>query len=108
LFGLTVYSTNQRAKEIGIRKVLGASTQRIVALLSKGFVKLFLIAMFFAVPVSFEVMDRWLEGFAYRIDIQWYLFVYAALVVFMVSLLTMSFKTIQAAHLNPSEILKDE
>ena len=108
LFGLTIYSTNQRAKEIGIRKVLGASTQRIVALLSYGFVKLFVIAMALAVPVSFMVMNRWLEGFAYRIEIQWYLFVVAALVVFGVSMLTMSFKTIQAAQSNPSDVLKDE
>ena len=108
LFGLTIFSTNQRAKEIGIRKVLGASTRRIVALLSFGFVKLFLVAMVLSIPISFVVMDRWLEGFAYRIEIQWYLFAFSALVVFLVSMLTMSFKTVQAAQSNPSEVLKDE
>ena len=108
LFGLTIYSTTQRQKEIGVRKVLGASMQSLVAMLSKDFIKLFLIAMVFAVPVAWYAMNAWLDGFAYRIDMSWQVFALAAVGTLMISLLTMSFKTVSAALANPVESLRDE
>ncbi len=108
LFGLTIYSTNQRAKEIGIRKVLGAPVQSIVALLSADFVKLFAISLIIAVPVAWYIMNNWLSGFAYQVNISWQVFALAAVLTLVVSLLTMSFKTISAALTNPAEVLKNE
>ncbi len=108
LFGLTIYSTTQRQKEIGVRKVLGASMQSLVTMLSKDFIKLFLIAMVFALPVAWYFMNTWLEGFAYRIDMSWQVFAIAAVGTLVISLLTMSFKTVSAALANPVESLRDE
>lgn len=108
LFGLTIFSTAQRAKEIGVRKVLGASVQKIVALLSYDFIKLYLFSLVMAIPVSYWVMDQWLDGFAYRISMSWGVFVVAALVTLIVSMATMSLKTIGAALANPTKSLRDE
>lgn len=108
LFGLTIFSTAQRAKEIGVRKVLGASVQKIVALLSFDFIKLYLLSLIVAIPVSLLIMNQWLEGFAYRITIGWGVFVIAALVTLLVSMITMSLKTISAAMANPTKSLRDE
>ena len=108
LFGLTVFSTAQRRKEIGVRKVLGASTQRLVSLLSLDFIKLFLLAVFIAVPVSWYAMQLWLEGFAYRTAVSWEVFALAACCTLGVSLLTMSFNTLSAARANPTASLRDE
>lgn len=108
LFGLTIYTTNQRAKEIGIRKVLGASVQRIVTILSFDFIKLFGVALLLAIPVSYWIMSTWLASFAYQTSISWQVFVFAALITLVVSLLTMSIKTVGAAMSNPTRILKDE
>lgn len=108
LFGLTIFSTAQRAKEIGVRKVLGASVQKIVALLSFDFIKLYLFSLILAIPVSLLIMNQWLEGFAYRITIGWGVFVVAALVTLLVSMVTMSLKTISAAMANPTKSLRDE
>ena len=108
LLGLTIYSTAQRAKEIGIRKVLGASVVQIVRLLSMSFVKLFLIALCIAVPLSWYVMSEWLQNFAYSISIGWGVFAMAAMITLVVSLITMSFKTVSVAVANPVNSLKDE
>lgn len=108
LLGLTIYSTAQRAKEIGIRKVLGASVGQIVSLLSRSFVKLFLIALCVAVPLSWYVMNEWLQNFAYSINIGWGVFAMAAIITLLVSLITMSFKTVSVAVANPVNSLKDE
>ncbi|WP_422356727.1 ABC transporter permease [Roseivirga pacifica] len=108
LFGLTIYTTNQRAKEIGIRKVLGASVQRIVTILSFDFIKLYGIALLLAIPVAYWIMSTWLASFAYQTSIGWQVFGFAASITLAVSLLTMSFKTIGAAMSNPTRILKDE
>lgn len=108
LFGLTIYTSNQRAKEIGIRKVLGASVQRIVSILSLDFIKLFGIALLLAIPLSYWIMSNWLGSFAYQTSISWQVFVFAAIITLVVSLLTMSFKTVSAAMSNPTKILKDE
>ncbi|MEQ8237914.1 MAG: ABC transporter permease [Cyclobacteriaceae bacterium] len=108
LFGLTIYSASQRAKEIGVRKVLGASTQRIVALLSYDFIKLFALSLVVSIPISLFVMNHWLEDFAYRITVGWEVFALATAATLLVSLVTMSFKTVSVARTNPAEILKDE
>ncbi len=108
LFGLTIYSTAQRTKEIGIRKVLGASAQSILKLLSVDFLKLFAIALIIAIPLSYFMMDRWLEGFAYSISIGWQVFAAAAFITLTVSLVTMSIKTISAAVSNPVDALRNE
>ncbi len=108
LFGLTIYSTAQRNKEIGVRKVLGASVGRIVTLLSKDFILLFLISLVISVPLSWYVMNSWLDGFAFRISLGFEVYAIAALITLMVAFITMSFKTIKAALANPVDSLKDE
>jgi putative ABC transport system permease protein len=108
LFGLTIYSTAQRNKEIGVRKVLGASTGRIITLLSKDFLLLFVIALIIAVPLSWYVMNSWLDGFAYRISLGFEVFAISALITLLVAFITMSFKTVNAALANPVESLRDE
>lgn len=108
LFGLTVYSTAQRNKEIGVRKVLGASVGRIIALLSKDFLGLFVISLVVAVPLSWYVMNSWLDGFAYRISLGVEVFAFSALITLIVAFITMSFKTVSAATANPVDALKDE
>jgi putative ABC transport system permease protein len=108
LFGLTIYSTTQRNKEIGVRKVLGASTSSIVAMLSKDFISLFVISLVIAVPLSWYVMNNWLEGFAYRISLGFEVFAIAAVITLLIALLTMSFKTVKAARANPVDSLKTE
>ncbi|MEP5614430.1 MAG: ABC transporter permease [Cyclobacteriaceae bacterium] len=108
LFGLTIYSTSQRTKEIGIRKVLGSSAHRIVSMLSLDFIKLFLVALVIAIPASWFTMQSWLDGFAYRISIGWEIFLIAAIVTLLISLTTMSFRTIKAALSNPIDALRNE
>ncbi len=108
LLGLTIYSTAQRSKEIGIRKVLGASILNLVSILSYDFIKLFLVALIVAVPASWYIMQLWLNGFAYRIAMSWQVFVLAALITLFVATLTMSIKTINAALANPVDSLRDE
>lgn len=108
LLGLVVFSVEQRTKEIGIRKVLGASVSGIVALLSKDFVKLVFIAIVIASPLAYWAMDRWLDNFAYRIAIQWWMFVLAGLMAVVIALLTVSWHAIRAALANPVKSLRDE
>ncbi len=108
LFGLTIYSTAQRTKEIGIRKVLGASVPKIMLLISMDFAKLFFIAMILAIPVSIYAMNSWLEDFAYSISLSWDIFIGAGLTTLIVSVLTMSTKTIKAATANPVRALRAE
>ncbi len=108
LFGLTVYSTAQRAKEIGIRKVLGAPVFQIVALLSKDFMTLFVTSLIISIPLSWYLMSSWLDGFAYRISMGWELFAIAVVITLMISLLTISWKTVSTALANPVKSLRDE
>ncbi|RAK02791.1 putative ABC transport system permease protein [Larkinella arboricola] len=108
LFGLSAYTTAQRTKEIGVRKVLGASVSNIVLLLSKDFLKLVLIAIVLASPVAWWAMNRWLEGFAYRIDVAWWVFLVAALLAVGIAFLTVSFQSVKAALMNPVKSLKTE
>lgn len=108
LFGLSGYSIAQRTKEIGIRKVLGANTPGLVALLSKDVLKPVLIAILFAAPLAWIALENWLQDFAYRIDIQWWIFLAAGAIAFFVALLTVSFQGVKAAMTNPIESLKTE
>ncbi|ADB40576.1 ABC transporter permease [Spirosoma linguale] len=108
LFGLATYSAEQRTKEIGVRKVLGASVLSIVALLSKDVFKLVLIAIVIASPLAWYAMNKWLTDFAYKIDISWWMFVLAGVLALGVALLTMSFQSIKAARMNPVKSLRTE
>jgi putative ABC transport system permease protein len=108
LFGLATHTAERRTKEIGIRKVLGASVQGIARLLSKDFVKLVFIAAIIAFPVAWWAMNKWLEDFAYRINISWEAFVVSGLAVLLVALVTVSFKAIRAAIANPVKSLRTE
>ncbi|WP_133994787.1 ABC transporter permease [Dinghuibacter silviterrae] len=108
LFGLITYAAEQRTKEIGIRKVLGASVGRIVSLLSKEFVRLVCIASLIGFPVAWWAMNKWLESFAYRVNIGWWVFVIAGLATLMSALITVSLQAIKAAMANPVKSLKTE
>lgn len=108
LFGLAAYTAEQRTKEIGIRKVLGASVKGIVILLSKDFIKLVLIAGIFAAPVSYYVMSKWLQNFAYKVSIGAGTFVFAALLAFIIAFVTISVQAIKAATANPVKSIKYE
>ncbi|MVM33064.1 FtsX-like permease family protein [Spirosoma sp. HMF4905] len=108
LFGLATFTAEQRTKEIGVRKVLGASVGSIVALLSKDFLKLVAIAIVIAVPVAWYAMSRWLEDFAYKIDISWWVFALSAVLSVGVALLTVSFQSVKAALMNPVKSLRSE
>ncbi|SEL53217.1 FtsX-like permease family protein [Parapedobacter koreensis] len=108
VFGLIVHAAQQRVKEIGIRKVLGASVAGIVRLLSTDFVKLVLVAVVVASPVAWWIMNKWLEDFAYRITIQWWMFAAAGAVAVVIALATVSWQAVRAAVANPVESLRDE
>lgn len=108
LFGLSAYIAERRTKEIGVRKVLGASVQNIVVLLSKDFLKLTIIATFISFPVAWWAMNKWLEDFAYRISIGWSVFLVAGVIALLIALLTVSFQAIKAAIANPVKSLRTD
>ncbi|WP_378172446.1 ABC transporter permease [Aquimarina sp. SS2-1] len=108
LFGLAAYTAEQRSKEIGVRKVLGASVTGIVRLLSKDFLKLILISLMIAIPIAWLTMHNWLQDFAYRIKINWWVFIIAGLTAIIIALATVSFQAIKAAIANPVKSLKTE
>lgn len=108
LFGLCAYIAERRTKEIGVRKVLGASVQNVVVLLSKEFVRLTLIAALIAFPIAWWAMDKWLEDFAFRITIGWDIFFIAGICTLLVALITVSFQAIKAALANPVKSLRTE
>ncbi len=108
LFGLATFTAEQRTKEIGVRKVLGASIASIVTLLSKDFLKLVGIAIVLASPLAWYAMHRWLQDFAYRITIEWWVFVLAGALAVGIALLTVSFQSIKAALMNPVKSLRSE
>lgn len=108
LFALALLMINRRVKEIGIRKVLGSSVSAIVLLLSKDFVFLLLTAFFIATPLAWWMMDKWLENFAYHVDISWWMFVLGGFVTITLALLTVSIQAVRAARANPVNSLRDE
>ncbi len=108
LFGLSVLSAEKRTKEIGIRKVLGASVLTIVTSLSKDFVKLVVFALIIASPLAYLAANKWLQNFPYRIAIGSWMFIGAALLVIFIALFTVSFQAIKAAAANPVKSLRTE
>jgi putative ABC transport system permease protein len=108
LFGLVTYTAEQRTKEIGIRKVLGASITQVTQMLSREFLQLVLIASLIAFPVAWWGMNKWLQSFAYRIDISWWVFAVAGLSALLIALITVSFRAIKAALANPVKSLRTE
>lgn len=108
LFGLATFSAENRRKEIGIRKVLGASVSGITSLLSKDFIKLIVIAIIIATPIAWWAMNKWLQAFAFRITISWWMFAIAGLLAIFIAMLTVSFQAIKAAVANPIKSLRTE
>lgn len=108
LLGLAAYTTQQRTREIGIRKVLGASVGSIVSMLSRDFLQLVALASLIAFPVAWMAMHKWLQDFTYRISIAWWMFISAAVVAILVAILTISFQAIKAANANPVKSLRTE
>jgi ABC-type antimicrobial peptide transport system permease subunit len=108
LFGLASFSADQRTKEIGIRKVLGATVSDITMILSREFVMLVILSNGLAWPIAYYVMNRWLQSFAYRVDFSWWIFVLAGLIALVVALMTVSWQAIKAAVSNPVESLRYE
>ena len=108
LFGLAAYAAEQRTKEIGIRKVLGASMSGIVGMLSRDFIKLVIIAIVIASPLAWYAMNYWLQDFAYRINIQWWIIALAGTAAILIAFVTISFQSIKAALTNPVKSLRSE
>jgi putative ABC transport system permease protein len=108
LFGLATLSTERRIKEIGIRKVLGASVSNLVRLLSVNFVQLILLANLIAIPLAWWAVNKWLQNFAYRITLHWWVFALAALITLLIAWLTVGFRALKAAIANPVNNLRVE
>ncbi|HEV7350816.1 ABC transporter permease [Telluribacter sp.] len=108
LLGLATFMAQQRTKEIGIRKVMGASIAGIIVLLSKDFLKLVLVGIVIATPLAWYFMNEWLQSFSYRIDVEWWMFLLAGLLAIGIALLTVSFQSIKAAVMNPVDSLRGE
>ncbi len=108
LFALVAFTAEQRTKEIGIRKVLGASVQNLVALLSKDFMKLVAVSIIIAIPLAWWAANQWLNGFAYRTELTWWIFTLPALAAILIALLTVSMQSIRAALTNPVDALRDD
>jgi putative ABC transport system permease protein len=106
LFGLVTFTTEQRIKEIGVRKVLGSSVPQIISMLTRDFLKLVCFSFLLAFPVAFYLVDRWLQEFAYRIDTPWWVFIVAAIITVGMALATISLRSIKAAMANPVEALR--
>jgi ABC-type antimicrobial peptide transport system permease subunit len=108
LYGLSAFMAEQRTKEIGVRKVLGASVLNLVYLLSSGITRLILVAIVIAIPVSWYAVNSWLAGFAYHISVSWLVFFIAALVALSIAWLTVSYESVKAAIANPIKSLRTE
>lgn len=108
LLGLALFTTAQRTKEIGVRKVLGASVSNIVLLLSKDFLRLIFIAFLIASPVAWMIMHKWLQNFAYRINLSWWIFPLAGGIAFLIAMLTIGYQAIKAGRMNPASSLRTE
>ncbi|MOA05601.1 FtsX-like permease family protein [compost metagenome] len=108
LFGLAMFIAEQRTKEIGVRKVLGASVTNIVGMLSKDFLKLVMIAAIIAFPLAWFAMNKWLQNFAYRVELSWWIFLAAGATAMLIALITVSFQAIKAAVANPVKSLRNQ
>lgn len=108
LFGLSAFAISQRVKEIGVRKVLGANTGGLVGLLAKDFLKLVAVAAILAFPIAWYAMDSWLKDFAYRVSIQWWVFIAAGILAALIAFVTVSFQAVKAATANPVKSLRSE
>jgi putative ABC transport system permease protein len=108
LFGLATYMAEQRTKEIGIRKVLGASASNVVSMLSVDFLRLVFFSFMIAAPVAWWVMHKWLEDFAFRISVGWWIFMVTGAFAVLLALLTVSYQALRAANTNPVNSLRTE
>jgi putative ABC transport system permease protein len=108
VFGLTAFMAEQRTKEIGIRKVMGASLLDIVNLFTNSYTKLLAISLVIAIPIAWWVGNQYLQGFAYRISIAWWIFIAAALIIVVLTLLTVCIQAVKSALINPVEAIKTE
>jgi ABC-type antimicrobial peptide transport system permease subunit len=108
LLGLAMFTSEQRVKEIGIRKVLGASARSVFGMLSKEFLTLVMIALFIAIPVGWYVMTKWLENYQFHTPIQWWMFGLSGILIILIALATISFQTMKAALVNPVKSLRSE
>jgi putative ABC transport system permease protein len=108
LFGLAAFSAEQRTKEIGIRKVLGAGTANIVRLLSMDFIKLVLIGFILATPIAWWAMQQWLNNYAYKVPLRWWMFGLGGLLALVIAVSTVSFQALKAAMTNPVDSIKSE
>jgi putative ABC transport system permease protein len=108
LFGLAAFSAEYRVKEIGVRKVLGASVGSVAALLSKEFVRLVILAILIAIPLAAFLMQKWLQDFAYRIHFSWWMFIAPGIFALLIALITVSFHAIKAAMANPAKSLQTQ
>lgn len=108
MFGFVMFVGQKRAREISVRKVLGATSIDIVALLCREFVILIIIALFIASPIAYYFMYKWLQNFVYRINLSWWMFILAGLVTLLITLVTVGFHTIRAALINPTKVLKNQ
>jgi putative ABC transport system permease protein len=108
LFGLAAYTTKVRTREIGIRKVIGASVPRIIILLAKDFIRLVVVSIVIAVPVAWLVMNNWLSDFAYRVNISYTVFIVAGAIAILIAFITVSSQTIKVALANPVKSLREE
>jgi ABC-type antimicrobial peptide transport system permease subunit len=108
LYALAMYTANTRVREIGIRKVLGASVANIALLLSKNFLGLVMVAFIIASPVAWWIANAWLEGFSYRVAVSWWIFALTAIISAVIALLTISYQAIRAALTNPTKNLRNE
>jgi putative ABC transport system permease protein len=108
LFGLTTLSVQKRTKEIGVRKVLGANVLQVSALISKNFITLVFLAFIVAIPAAWYATGQWLQNFAYRIEMNWWVFAFASVLTVVIALLTISFQAVKAALANPVKSLRTE